>query len=270
MISTSYFVGMCAIYSGFILLLLEILLEPSLQEVTLQLQCCLFAIVLFFASWFTLAVVSPEAPLTIDSYAIATEEYPSENAIAGIPWNYHFTDLRVSITNPTDTDYHGVDLAVQPDRWNYKAAIVEKDSGCMVTSMGGNSVLVVPSGKGGATRITAHRVGENFQAEDNAGDVFEPFITEGGARLRCAQLPAHFTIQIVFALASVDQNLMSTMALRNKPGEWGLSMAEMLPMNKFDLLAPRPSTSQVTIKGNYGRGVKTFLMSRIVHVQNGN
>ncbi len=57
---------------------------------------------------------------------------------------------------------------MQPDKWNYKASIFEDNTGCLLTAMGGNALLFVESGKGGATQVTAHHVGDNFEAEDNA------------------------------------------------------------------------------------------------------
>lgn len=267
----SYTWGLGIVYFGFLLCLVECIYEPALLCRAYQLQIGGLVIIFSLAAAFTIGVVLVSAPLTIDSYAIRTEEQPSKNTIAKIPWNSHFTDLRVSVTNPSDDDYHDVDLVVQPDRWNYKAAILDENSGCLVSSVGGNAVLVVPSSKGGATRVTAHYVGENFQAEDDAGDVFEPFITEGGGRLRCAKLPAHFTVQLVFALASIDRNLASkASAPLNKPGEWSFSVTELLPIDMFNLLEERPSTSEVMIRGKYARGMKRFSIARTVRVTNGN
>jgi hypothetical protein len=176
---------------------------------------------------FSFCVVFISAPLNFDL---------SGTVIAGIPWNPHFTDLRVSITNPTNDDYSGVDLAIQPDKWNYKAAILESDTGCQLNPMGGNSVLVVASSKGGATKITTHRVGESVEGSDNAGDVFEHFISEGGYRLICTKLPSHFTVQIVFALV----NQQSPLPASPRSGGQRIDIQEWAPKdataNKFDLL----------------------------------
>jgi hypothetical protein len=273
-IPLSYVTGVALVYIGFVLCVIECIWEPALLRRPYQLQIALIAIVLILADAFSINVVLVLAPLTLDSYAIRTEEHPTGETIAKIAWDSHFTDLRVLITNPTDDDYRDVDMTAQPDRWNYRAAIFEENSGCQLTAMGGNSLLIVPSGKGGATHVTGHRVGTSFQAEDDAGDVFEPFIAERGYRLICAKLPSHFTVQLVFALVSVDQSLKDKVLPPNnpgaKPGTWGFGMAELLPMNKFDLLEARPSTSHVDISGNYSRGFKRYSISLKISVANGN
>ena len=266
----SYVAGMLIVYAGFVLCLAECIWEPVLLTRPYQLQIALIGIVFALAVVFSITVVLVSAPLAFDSYAMRKGEYPSGTVIAGISWDSHLTDLRVSVTNPTDDDYYNVDLTAQPDKWSYKAAIFEDNTGCLLTPMGGNSLLIVPSVKGGATTVTEHHVGDKFEVADNVGDVFEPFITEGGYRLRCEKFPAKFTVQIVFALASIDRDLESKLSPKLKSGEWGMSFGELLPINKFNLLGPRPSPSLVTIQGNFKRGVKGFSISRTLLVTDGN
>lgn len=270
-IGTYYPLGAGLVGLGLFITYLEVVFEPWIvRHTSLRVHCLLMAASLVPLGWFMVSVLSKSAPLSFDSYAIRTDEFSSDGEIARIQWDSHFTDLRVSITNPSEDDYHDVDLVIQPDRWNYKANIFDENTGCLLTPIGGKTVLIVPSAKGGATRITAHRVGEGFQAEDNSGDVFEPFIEEGGYRLRCAKFPAHFTVQIVFALATGDQKLMShSMPSQLKPGEWGFDVSEIKPISKFELLEPRPTTSQVEIRGRYGSGFKSFSITHEVFVADG-
>jgi hypothetical protein len=155
---TSYAVGTVMVYFGFLLCLLKCIKEPALVGYP-GWRVTLIIIVLGLAVVFSFSIVFMSAPLNFDSYAMRNGAYPAGTVIAGIPWDTHLTDLRVSITNPTNEDYRDVDLAVQPDKWNYKAAILEPDTGCQLNPMGGNSLLVVTNSKGGATKITMHRVG---------------------------------------------------------------------------------------------------------------
>lgn len=267
----SYLTGVLIVYVGFVLCLAECIWEPALLSRPYQLQIALIGVIFALVTVFSINVVFVWAPLTFDSYAMRKGEYPSGTVIAGIPWDRHLTDLRVSVTNPTDDDYYNVDLIAQPDKWSYKAAISEENTGCLLTPMGGNSVLIVPSAKGGPTTVTGHRVGEKFEAADNAGDVFEHFITDGGYRLRCEKFPAKFTVQIVFALASINRDLQSKLSSRElKSGEWSITTGELMPINKFDLLELRPSPSLVTIRGNYNSGAKRFSISRTLRVTDGN
>jgi hypothetical protein len=97
-------------------------------------------------------------------------------------------------------------------------------------------------------------------------------MTEGGYRLRCAKFPAHFSVQIVFALASIDPDLLSRVSNNKnlKPTEWGFGVAELLPTNKFAILETRPSPLSVTIKGNYSRILKRYSIARTIPVGEGN
>jgi hypothetical protein len=266
----SYVAGVLIVYAGFVLCLAEFIWEPALLNKPYQVQIALIGIVFALAVAFSINVVSLSAPLNFDSYAMRNGEYPSGTVIAGIHWDSHLTDLRVSITNPTDADYYNLDLAVQPDKWNYKAGMLEENTGCLLTSIGGNGLLIVDSAKGGENRVTMHRVGDKFEASDSLGDVFEHFITEGGYRLRCDKFPAKFTVQIVFALASIKPELRAKFLPRDmKPGV-NLTVTEWLPMNKFDILEVKPSPSRVAIQGNYARGIKRFSISRTVQITDGN
>jgi hypothetical protein len=265
---TSYVVGTVIVYFGFSLCLLECIKEPALVG-HLRWRVALVVVVLIFAAVFSFRVVFISAPLGFDSYAMRKGDYSPGTVIAGIPWNSHFTDLRVWIKNPTDNDYRDVDLAVQPDQWNYKAAILEENTGCQLISLGGNSLLVAPNGKGGATSMTAHYEGNHFEAGDDAGDVFEHLITQGGYRLICPKLPAHFAIQIVFALAAASPDL-GVQNTNLKPNEWAGAFYEIKPTDKFNILSPRPSPSVVTIIGRYGRELKNFSLNTNIRVLDGN
>lgn len=274
LMATYYITGVIIAYCGFVLCLVECITESKLRGSPF-LRSGAIAIVLIFASIFSFKVVFISAPLNFDSYAMRNGDYPSGTVIAGIPWNSHFTDLRVWVTNPTENDYDEVYLSVQPDRWNYKAAIVTENTGCQLNSLGGVSVLQASNIIGGATKVTGHREGDVFEAEDNSGDVFEHLITRGGYRLFCPKFPAHYAVQIVFALAAIDQKLESTISpagriANPKPGDWGISVAELKPIDKFDVLAARPSPSAVAITGRYKLGSKTYSISRTIKVADGN
>lgn len=275
-IPLSYLTGVLIVYAGFALCLTECIWEPALLEKPYPWQIALIGIVFTLATMFSINVVGALAPLTFDSYAMRKGEYPSGTVIAGILWNSHFTDLRVSITNPTDDDYSDIDIAIQPDKWNYKAAILQENTGCQLISMGGKGINIMPNGIGGATSITGHRVGDEVDATTNVGDVFEHFLTSGGYRLRCGKFPAHSAVQVVFALAAVDQKLIDKVlppspTAPKKDGTWRMGYFDLpLPMNKFDLLEPRPSPAVVIVEGHYNRKIKRFSISGCITVADGN
>jgi hypothetical protein len=268
----SYSIGLIVIYFGFAFCLVECTVDPVLRARP-WLRFPMTAIAIALAWLFTTKVVLVKAPINFDAYAMRNGEYPAGTKIAGIPWNDHFTDLRVWIKNSTDYDYSDVYLEVQPDQWNYRAALVGDSHGCTIASLGGNALLVNPHTKGGATKVTTHNESGHFDASDNVGDMFEPFLTQGGYRLECqGKLPAQSEIQIVFALAVPDPRLAKSFSQEKpSPGTWGVGVAELTPTDIFNTLGPRPPTSLVTINGHYKLGPKEIsIQSHTVLVGDGN
>ena len=268
-----YFGGVLIVYVGFLFLLYEVCVEPWLLKRPLPIQVFLIAVVLLLCDVFSIGIVGAQAPISFQSYAMRKGDYPPGTAIAGIAWDSHLTDLRVTLTNPTDDDYENLDVAVQPDKWTYKAGLLSSPE-CDLLQMGGDTVSVVRSGKGGATSFTSIRVGTGFDFQDNVGDVFIQLATELGYRVRCTKLPAHFTVQIVLAVVSVDPELLKKVGPAGKkfgPGEWGLGYAELHgPKSEFDVLDVRPSPSVVQLSGKYIRKLKPFAITETVAVVNGN
>jgi hypothetical protein len=268
-----YLWGVLVVYVGLGFWFLEICGDPWVLKRPLGFQVSLIGLVLVFFDVFSIGVVGARAPIDFKSYAMRNGDYPPGTAIAGITWDSHLTDLRVVMTNPTDDDYENLDVAVQPDKWTYKAGLLNSP-GCDLSAIGGNTVFVVVNSKGGATKITGTRVGTGFDAQDNAGDVFTALATESGYRLRCLKLPARFTVQIVFAVVSVQSELLrkiSPPARGLAPGKWGMGFAELAgPKSQFELLDPRPSPLVVQLSGSYTRKLKPFRIARIVPVDAGN
>jgi len=265
--------GVLVVYVGLLFMLYEVCVEPLLLKRPLPIQIGLIAFVLLFFDVFTIGIVAAQAPISFQSYAMRNGDYPAGTTIAGIAWDSHLTDLRVAFTNPTDEDYENLDVAVQPDKWTYRAALLNSP-GCDLLQMGGNTVSVVVSGKGGATSITSTRVGAGFDFQDNVGDVFTPLATELGYRIRCTKLPAHFTVQIVFAVVSIDPELVKAISPVGKkpdPGKWGVGFAELHgPKSGFDILDVRPFPSLVQLSGGYTRKLKPFSIAKTIAVDNGN
>jgi len=274
LMSTYFWLAVGLVYLGFFCLFLECVGEPKLSKRPYW-RLITFGMVLSLAIGFSLKVVFVSAPLFFDSYAKQHGDYPQNTVIAGIQWNPHFTDLRVWIKNTTKNDYEHVDLAIQPDKWNYKAAIVDEHSGCDLRWLGGNGLMATKS-QGGATNLTLHREGDHFETDDNAGDIFEHFLNQGGYRLICDKLPAHSDIQVVFALAAVNHEYMSDDFFNNlrsnaqKTGEaYGYERFKNVN-SLFDLLGKKPSPSTVTITGHYSRGARPYSISQKVKVGDGN
>jgi hypothetical protein len=203
---------------------------------------------------FTTKVVLLKAPLDFDAYVIHETDYVDGTVIGGIPWNPHFTDLRVWIKNPTAEDYSDVSLDIVPYYSNYRAAIVGNQYGCRLDSIGERMFYIRAGererkGEKGAT-LTLHEEGNQYQALDDEGHRGETFLRDG-YRLVCEnKFPAHSSIQILFALAIIDSKYV-TPGMRS-----GRRGADVITTDIFDQLGQVPPVPLITINGHYKLGPK--------------
>lgn len=263
-----YFLGMSVVYLGFLLLLWEVCIEPRLIERPPWVQIAVIALVLGLFDFFSVGVVGAHAPITFQSYAMRKGDYPPDTVIAGIKWDSHLTDLRVSITNPSDEEYENLDIVVQPDYWSHRAALLMSISGCDVSPTDGNTVFFSRAKESGPITVTSTRVGLGFDTHDSAGNVYIPLATETGYRLRCAIVPPHFAIQMVFAVVCVPSDLLGKPADK---GEWAVTASVFgAARSEFSVLGPRPNPSMVRLKGSYRRNLKPFEVEDTLPVLDGN
>ena len=121
--------------------------------------------------------------------------------------------------------------------------------------------------------MTMHHLGDKFEAEDEMGDVFTSLATDGGYRLICARFPRRFTIDLVFAAVTLNQDLLlkAPPPANLKRGEWGVTASEWSGgKSEFEMLGIRPSPAVVKITGRYVKKLKDFSLSRNVNVEDGN
>jgi hypothetical protein len=255
---------------GFVLWTLEFIYEPFLVKAPYRIHIALVMVPIAAFGLFCINVLIVYSPLNAQSYAVSNSDYPPGTKIGKIAWNAHFTDLRVAVSNPTDEDYTQLDIAIQPDHWNYAADITTEGVDCKLISMDGNSVSLVENGKGGATKVTMHRIGDRVEPEDDAGDHFEKFIQSGGYRLACSKLPSKSTVEVVFAVVSQHPSL-AKLSPPSPPPKDGLSatIAEFLPIDKFNFLGDRPSVKSVILRGRYYSGARSIAVDRTINVENG-
>jgi len=268
----SFWWGALVVYAGIVLAILEICKEPWLLKRPIQLQVATLVCVLVFLDVFSIGVVGKRAPLTIQSYAMKKGEYAAGTTIAGIAWDSHLTDLRVAVTNPTDDDYENLDIQIRPDKWTHKATLLANPGGCELSPNGERGFAFTIS-KGGAKSVTANRVGTAIDAQDSAGDVFMQLATDG-YRLRCTQLPARFSVQVVFALVAFQPTLGVEDVLtppKLRKGTWEFTAEKLANIHSyFELFDSRPLPSAVRAKGRYVRSIKPFTFDDVVPVTDGN
>jgi hypothetical protein len=64
--------------------------------------------------WWYIGRILNAFPLGLSTIG-SNAEYPSGTALGGIIWSTRFSELRIFISNPSDEDYHRVDLTIKPD-----------------------------------------------------------------------------------------------------------------------------------------------------------
>ncbi len=100
------------VYLGFVLLAVDLWLEPELRTRLWWRVGGITAVVLC-ALGFSIAFVFVSARLPI-SGIITDGEYPAGTKISGIEWKSEFTELTVIIENPTDRSYEDLNLVIRP------------------------------------------------------------------------------------------------------------------------------------------------------------
>ena len=177
---------------------------------------------------------------------------PDGTDVGGIAWNSHFTELRIAITNPSESDYQDLDVVMRPDKMVYKAAILDQSSMCGLKSISGNVFAITHIKKSGKMTVTGTRIGEGIELHDDTGNTYTPMVSDGGYRLTCSKLPADFTIQVVFAVIAVTQQVIqgTPRPELKKPEEWGLGLSEWSGVNsEFDMMDTRPSPNTILYEG---------------------
>jgi hypothetical protein len=157
------------------------------------------------------------------------------------------------------------------DQWLYKAAILDGPQGCDLKVNEGGSVIKETApiyhdvGKNPDT-ITATRVGHGFDFHDTMGNTMSTVLTNG-YRLFCSSFPSNTSIQLVFAVVSVQSRYLPSEA--PAPGTWKMGVVPA-GVDLIDQLDKRPFPPAVKIYKNYVRALRKFSSDAvIVRVRNG-
>ena len=183
-------------------------------------------VVVIAAGLFTYSIVLFPAQLKCGSYWVKSD-YPEGSDIAGIKWRQGFSELRVSIKNPTDRDYDELNISILSPE-----AVIE----------------IVQS-----TAIPCSPISQDVATpHDTLGTVFHPLFDTGPKRFRCAKLPSYSTMEFVLAVANVD-DLMKLMTkgavdLGPKPELFGPKRKpEFVIVQASYLVTFKPVTTKYTI-----------------------
>jgi hypothetical protein len=253
----SYLAGLVIVYFGFCLCVAECVWEPALLSKPYQVQIVLIGIVFSLMIVFTIVVVGMSSRLTLYSFAMRKGTYADGANIEGIEWNAHFTDLRIIITNPVDEEYRSLNVIITPDTFTNKAVVVDRRFGCDLFPLNRQWVTLAHARSSGAITPTATWSGTQVEMHDNAGNIYTVVATDGAQRLTCSVLPGRSSIEIVFAAVTSTFPARSTPTLRTGNAD-------------FDhVFGNRPSPKKMVVNGSYSESGRTFRVSKMIEVKDG-
>ena len=262
--------GVVLVYLGCGILWLETIFEPFFLRMKLETQCLCIAIVLCLPAWFTLKIVAISAPLQEDAYYAPGESISNGQEVEGIARDQHLTYLRVAVTNPESADYRELNLEIHPDYPVYDAKIVNRPSFCDLISLGGNALAYARESKGGKdVKMFINPSGNSVDFQDSHGDPYTTMATDGGYSLRCSTFPRTYTLRVILALLSVDQQWMPDTSIHSSdPNKWNISANSLSGVRSvFDLLAPAPEPKDLLVKESHERIFKPFVDQKSVKIR---
>ena len=171
LMDSKFWGGYALLVFGFALLIYEVIVEPELKKRARWIRLTVLTGCVAAFMLLTYFFISLRSGVKIVSYSVRRGEHQIGTEIGGIKWNPHLADLQVSITNSTKDDYENVDLAIHPDAWTYKAAIMSSSQGCELMALPRNKLTVFEHTTEGTTRITSTNIGQDTDVNDNSGDL---------------------------------------------------------------------------------------------------
>jgi hypothetical protein len=220
-ISTSFWIGVFAIYFGFLLLFLEIVFEPwILRNSSLFVHCALMALCLAPVGWFMISIVFVPARLDFNAYAISVPHFNGD-VLGGIKWTEKQNDLRVWIRNQTTAPYEKVDMVVDTNAYIVAAGQLQTIPMCTVGLSNGVDAHVTITAPNGQQHLVTTPVGSSLGI---------------GYRVVCDKLPPLSAIELILA-TSVDHS-----------DNQGL-VVDAVQTPNLGIGKPRPTV--VTVKGVY-------------------
>jgi hypothetical protein len=265
-VPTLYWYGVPMVWAGFTALMLEVCTDPAFRKRHYSVRVALVIVCVCVCGLFTYRFVLVEGGINPTAHAMLRGQYPPGTEIAGIGWDGHLTDLRVVIFNPTDDDYHDVDLTIRPDVSTYKAAKLDVPSNCDLKKIPGGNILGYATAQGG--KPTVRWDPQSDEIHDDMGDVFTTVLTDAGYRLICSSFPSHSNIQLVFAVGTISP-AHRTQVHNLASGQKVMELLEMRPSSPFAMFAPRPSPRSGSVDSKYTRRFKPFVDKQTIDVSDG-
>lgn len=204
-------------------------------------------------------VVWPSAKLEVDSYAM--QNTSDGLNVEGIAWNSHFTELRVSITNPTNADYDDVDLVIRPDFPIREAVIAHHSPFCSLEPNRLGTIKTTRVKKGGTTNYNIFWKGGEIDIHDSQGGEYHDLAYVSGYRLRCSTFPRNSSVNVVFAAVQLLKEVVDRTSAIPPPreGEMSGGLSEWSGVTSdYDFFDVRPSPKSTYIYMGHSRDSGCF------------
>jgi hypothetical protein len=184
-----FWTGVALVYFGFLLLMVDLWLEPDFRgKPRSRAVAALFIFLLITV--FSWVMVFVDAPLPVR--AMMTDgDYPNGTVIAGIAWRPEFTELNVDLENPTDKTYEDLNIVVRPTE--AVAAIAQ------ITSVPGVSIE-------DKYNFASNTLDVDSQSRTSKAVPLTLIATDAGYRVRCPRLTGHSVLKLVIALVDIKWN----------------------------------------------------------------
>lgn len=235
LMSANFWIGAVLTYLGFAAVVVDIWLEPRLIN-RRKWQAFSFLLVLAAVAAFSGFIVFVDAPLNIA--ALVTDgEYKTGSSINGIVFRPEFTELRLSISNPSRNPYEDLRLLIKPKEG---IAAISQVDGPTASFQSPVSARVMMMDKSGNTRVMSG---------------YKLLLTNAGYEMHCDRLSPGTSINIAIALAEPKQK-------QNGPNYalWNIPEAT-------DVFASRPKDVRpIDVTGEYKAVFRTRSLAKQINV----
>jgi hypothetical protein len=180
-----FWLAVALVYGGLLLLIADVYFEPNLPR---AFKAVVVSVVIVGLLAFSRLIVFVPAPLALSS--LSTDNYYGDGSgPGGIAWRSVFTELVLTVNNPTGRGYGDVDLWVRPD---YPVAAIAQLSNLSDVSF--------EDYYGVTDRIRI----EDLSTREGVPMVF--LATDAGYKVHCGDIPPHSSLQIVMAVVDTKKS----------------------------------------------------------------
>ncbi len=182
--------GVVAISIGFVLLAIDLFLEPDLKQRPFWRWSGL-AVIAVLALSFARYMVFIDATLGV-SAMVTDAEYEKGKVFSGITWRPEFTEMNIDIHNSSGRTYEDIAIKLRPD---LPIAAISHPTGCLGTS-------VVED----ANHYRQRMMDIDLDTGNKQMIPLDLIATDAGYQVSCAKLPHGATLNVVVALADIKWN----------------------------------------------------------------